>query len=356
MHKAILTLLALCLAAFSISGCGSDGGTAAANVSSPVSVKNGSLPVGTNGASYKTFLGVSGGKAPYTWSIVTGKLPAGLALSSDGNITGTPTALGTFTVVFKVSDSSAPALEAQKPLQINVSSLVFTPGTSGGALYADHCAYCHSTLGSPTQQHVGATLAQIKAAIASDTGGMGEFGAGGIFPLSDADLGLIVAAMAAPAAYIVPTFTTTTLPAATVGMAYNQTLTARDGTPPYKWSTMGGDPIPAGLSLNASTGVLSGTPTTPGTANVIFMLEDANTATMVHQPITITVNAAAAQPDGAALYASKCAACHNPLASSTKKSRTATQIQNAITGNSGGMGSLSTLTPAEVQAIATALQ
>ena len=59
--------------------------------------------------------------------------------------------------------------------------------------------------------------------------------------------------------------------------------------------------------------------------------------------------------DGAVLYAANCAGCHNALASSSKRKRTATQIQNAITNDVGGMGYLSTLSAAEVQAIATAL-
>ncbi|BCS53250.1 fibronectin type III domain-containing protein [Geobacter sp. SVR] len=59
--------------------------------------------------------------------------------------------------------------------------------------------------------------------------------------------------------------------------------------------------------------------------------------------------------DGLALYSAKCASCHNPLAISEKKGRTATQIQAAITANKGGMGSLSTLAAEQVQAIAEVL-
>jgi len=59
--------------------------------------------------------------------------------------------------------------------------------------------------------------------------------------------------------------------------------------------------------------------------------------------------------DGVALYASNCASCHGPLATSTKLGRTAAQIQSAITNNVGGMGFLSSLTPAQVQAIADVL-
>lgn len=59
--------------------------------------------------------------------------------------------------------------------------------------------------------------------------------------------------------------------------------------------------------------------------------------------------------DGVTLYANNCAGCHGPLATSSKKGRTAAQIQAAINGNVGGMGFLSTLTATQVQAIATVL-
>jgi mono/diheme cytochrome c family protein len=62
-----------------------------------------------------------------------------------------------------------------------------------------------------------------------------------------------------------------------------------------------------------------------------------------------------ALPDGAALYATDCAGCHGPLASSTKLGADPTRIQNAITSNTGGMSFLATLTAADIQAIATAL-
>ncbi len=48
----------------------------------------------------------------------------------------------------------------------------------------------------------------------------------------------------------------------TVGVATSLTMTASGGTPPYTWSATG---LPAGLSINASSGVISGTPTTAAT-------------------------------------------------------------------------------------------
>jgi mono/diheme cytochrome c family protein len=60
-------------------------------------------------------------------------------------------------------------------------------------------------------------------------------------------------------------------------------------------------------------------------------------------------------PDGAALYSSNCAGCHGALTSSTKIGADTTRIQNAITSNIGGMGSLSALAATDIQSIAAVL-
>ena len=59
--------------------------------------------------------------------------------------------------------------------------------------------------------------------------------------------------------------------------------------------------------------------------------------------------------DGAALYASHCASCHQPLATSTKGGTTLARTQGAITGNVGGMGFLANLSTAQLEAIVAAL-
>lgn len=49
----------------------------------------------------------SGGTAPYTWSVTSGNLPDGLSLNAiNGQISGTPSTLGTFNFTFKVQDAS----------------------------------------------------------------------------------------------------------------------------------------------------------------------------------------------------------------------------------------------------------
>jgi hypothetical protein len=57
-----------------------------------------------------------------------------------------------------------------------------------------------------------------------------------------------------------PSVTTTSLAAATAGTAYSATLVEAGGTSPYTW-TVTPATLPAGLSLNSSTGVVSGMPT-----------------------------------------------------------------------------------------------
>jgi len=89
---------------------------------------------------------------------------------------------------------------------------------------------------------------------------------------------------------------TTALPSAQVGAAYSATLTATGGTGPYSWSMApGSGPLPSGLSLNSSTGVISGTPAT-GTGgtypNLVFRVKDATNATSDSLPLTLNVGSA----------------------------------------------------------------
>ena len=85
-----------------------------------------------------------------------------------------------------------------------------------------------------------------------------------------------------------PTITTDTLPDGKVGEAYSQTLTAT-GTAPITWSIDSG--LPAGLSLNADTGEISGTPTADGTAK--FTVKATNSAGSNTKELSITITKAA---------------------------------------------------------------
>lgn len=67
------------------------------------------LPGGAVGQPYSVRLQASGGTLPYTWSILEGSLPSGIQLNAlTGEISGTPTQVGTTLVTIQVTDSSLP--------------------------------------------------------------------------------------------------------------------------------------------------------------------------------------------------------------------------------------------------------
>jgi hypothetical protein len=90
------------------------------------------------------------------------------------------------------------------------------------------------------------------------------------------------------------TIDTTSLDDGTVGTAYSQTLAASGGTTPYTWSIISGS-LPGGLSLNPSTGEISGVPTTDETANFTVQVIDDDSA-IDTQALSITINPAATGP------------------------------------------------------------
>jgi len=83
---------------------------------------------------------------------------------------------------------------------------------------------------------------------------------------------------------------TASLPNATVGQSYNQTLSATGGTSPHAWSLATGAP-PAGINLSVS-GVLSGTPTAAGQTTFTVRVTDSR-QTGTTRSLTLTVNPAA---------------------------------------------------------------
>src|SRR3972149_11528611 len=81
--------------------------------------------------------------------------------------------------------------------------------------------------------------------------------------------------------------TTVSLSDGRVSLAYSQTVAASGGKSPLSWSITSGS-LPAGISLNGSSGTISGTPTTAATYNFTVQLTDANGATAT-KALSITI-------------------------------------------------------------------
>jgi fibronectin-binding autotransporter adhesin len=92
-----------------------------------------------------------------------------------------------------------------------------------------------------------------------------------------------------------PTITTTSpLPGGTIGTAYATTLAATGGTPPYTWSVPPGT-LPPGLNLNASTGAITGSPTTAGAFSFTVTVTD-NAAQNASKLFSLTIAATPPPP------------------------------------------------------------
>src|SRR6185503_1549032 len=77
-----------------------------------LAVTTSSLPGGTVGTAYSQSLAASGGTPPYSWSLASGTLPAGLSLSTAGTISGTPTAAGNSAFTVRVTDAASQSATA----------------------------------------------------------------------------------------------------------------------------------------------------------------------------------------------------------------------------------------------------
>lgn len=112
-----------------------------------------SLPVYYLAAPMSQMLSASGGTAPYTWSVSAGSLPPGLTLDSSGQLSGTPTAVGTFNFTVRAADAYGCFGTRDYVVQVkgmSVGNLVFNdqndnglrdagePGVSGVTVQAFH--------------------------------------------------------------------------------------------------------------------------------------------------------------------------------------------------------------------------
>ena len=91
------------------------------------------LPSADASAPYSTSLGVTGGTAPYQWSVANGSLPSGMQLqNSSGVIAGTTALAGSYPLTAKVTDASGRSATAALVLTVAAPVLPSSPGGFDG--------------------------------------------------------------------------------------------------------------------------------------------------------------------------------------------------------------------------------
>jgi M6 family metalloprotease-like protein len=265
-------------------------------------INTSTLAGGTVGTAYSQEFNASG-TAPITWSIVngSGSLPAGLTLGgATGVISGTPTAAGTANFTVKAENSggsdtkSLSIVISPAPIKPTINTSSLAGGTVGTAysqtLSASGTAPITWSIDSgslPAGLNLNETTGEISGKPTEASTANFIVRATNIGGSAAKSLSIVISP-----APVAPTINTSSLLGGTVGAAYSQTLSA-SGTAPITWSIDSGS-LPAGLNLNGTTGEISGTPTTEGTAN--FTVKATNSGGSAAKPLSIVISPAPIKP------------------------------------------------------------
>ncbi len=259
-------------------------------------------PNGANGVPYSFAIPVTGGVAPLILTVGSGTLPAGLTLSTSGTISGRPTGSNTTnTITVQVADNGNPPIKVISPAYtIKISAAPLLSITSSGALLGatENSAYATSILtsgGVPPFTWSILSGSLPPGLLLNKTSGQisGTPTAPGVFKFTPQVVDsaippqtattpaqLSITVTAPPPLQITPSV----LPGGTVATPYSTSVQATGGVLPYMWSLVGGE-LPAGLTLNAASGDITGTPILMSSSPVNFTLKVQDSQTV---PATAT--------------------------------------------------------------------
>ena len=269
------------------------------------------LPGSVVGSTYPAIqLGTTGSIGTVTFAVASGAFPPGITISAGGVIAGSATAAGMFTAVVQATDSAGQTATAAETIVV-AARLVFNnvtlpAATTGSAITNQQLSATGGT--APLSYALTAGSALPAGLSLSSTGvlsGTPTTAGTYTFSVTATDSGSTVTGGAAPPQQTATatitlqvnsfTITNTYLPGGISGRAYTATLQASGGTAPYTFAVTGGI-LPAGLTLNAATGAISGSPTATGVANLTLTATDAANHTATAN-LSITLAAPVAFPD-----------------------------------------------------------
>jgi hypothetical protein len=249
------------------------------------------ISAATQGTPYSVTFTASAGST----LMQTGTLPAGLTWNAaTGTISGTPTASGTFPIWIKATSNTNASCVGQIDLNLVVNPCVaptLAPATApAGNVNSPYSVTFTATAGSVITQSgtlpPGLTWNAGTSTIAGTPTTAGTYNLWVTATRNGCSTTRDLTIVIGPAICVTPTISPTTIPAATQGTPYSVTFTASAGSTLMQTGT-----LPAGLTWNAATGTISGTPTATGTFPIWIKATSNTNASCVGQiDLNLVVN------------------------------------------------------------------